>query len=105
MDLPVDGAATGWAAESSVRSETSCRPGQLVELDLVDLPVRHASPAEQEGQADRSADREQLARPNVEVAGLAAGMRRMGGVALDGRRTTQPRAGEAAMTKPLVGGV
>ena len=105
MDLPVDGAATGWAAESIVGSETSCRPWQLVELDMIDLPIRHASPAEQEGQADRSADREQLARPNVEVAGLTAGMWRMGGVALDDRRATQPRAGKAAMTKPLVGGV
>ena len=104
MDLPVDGAATGWAAESIVGSETSCRPWQLVELDMIDLPIRHASPAEQEGQADRSADREQLARPNVEVAGLTA-CGGWAGVALDHRSAPQPCAGKAAMTKPLVGGV
>jgi hypothetical protein len=105
MDLPVYAPATCWAAEPVVGSETSYRPGRLIELHLIDLPVRHASPAEQEGQADRSADREQLARPNVEVAGLPAGVRRMGGVALDGRHATQPRAGKAAMTKTLISGI
>ena len=72
MDVPVDAAATGWTAEPIVGSETGCRPRRLIELDLVDLPVRRASPAEQEGQGDRSADLEYLTRLDVEVAGLFA---------------------------------
>jgi hypothetical protein len=49
VDLPVDAAATGWAVESP---GVCRRPRRLFELDLIDLPVRHASPAEKEGQRD-----------------------------------------------------
>jgi len=51
--------------------------GRLIELDVTDLPaVRRAPPAEQESQRDRPADLESFTRPDVDVAGLAAGMRR-----------------------------
>ena len=106
MDLPVDAAATGRAAEPVVRPEARRRPGRLIELDVVDLPaVRRASPAEQESQRDRPADLESFTRPDVDVAGLAAGMRRTGGVALDDRRATKWSGGKTAVSKLLVGRV
>jgi hypothetical protein len=47
------------------------RPGRLIELHLVDLPVRHASSAKEEGQRDGTADGQQLGRPDVNVAEAA----------------------------------
>jgi len=48
-----------------VGSEARRRPGRRIELDVVDLPVRQASSAEQEGQRDGTADGQQLGRPDV----------------------------------------
>jgi len=73
MNVPVYAPATCWAAEAVVGPQVGCRPWRLIELHPVDLPaVRRASPAEQEGQGDRSADLEYLTRLDVEVAGLFA---------------------------------
>jgi hypothetical protein len=107
MDVPVDAAATGWTADPIVGSETGCRPRRLIELDVVDLlpAVRRASPAEQEGQGDRPADLESLTRPDVDVPWPPADIRRVGGVALDGRRATKWSAGEGSVAKQFVGGV
>jgi hypothetical protein len=70
----------------------------------VDLPaVRRAPPAEQEGQGDRPADLESFTRPDVDVAGLPAGIRRVGGVALDDRRATKWSGGEGSVSKLFVG--
>jgi hypothetical protein len=106
MDVPVDAAATGWTAEPIVGSETGCRTRRLIELDVVDLPaVRRASPTEQEGQGDRPADLESLTRPDVDVPWPPADIRRVGGVALDGRRATKWSAGEGSVAKLFAGGV
>ena len=106
MDLPIDATATGWTAEPVIRPEVCRCPRRLIELDMVDLPaVRRTSPAEQESQRDRPAELESFTRPDVDVAGLAAGMRRMGGVALGDRRATKWSGGEASVSELLVGGV
>jgi hypothetical protein len=105
MDVPVNPPATGRTSERIVRPETGCRPRRLIELDVVNLPaVRRASPAEQEGQGDRPADLESFTRPDVDVAGLPAGIRRVGGVALDDRRATKWSGGEGSVSKLFVGG-
>jgi hypothetical protein len=54
--------------------KAGCRPGRLIELRLIDLPGRHASSAEQEGQRDRATYLQHLGRPHVDGAESSAGL-------------------------------
>jgi hypothetical protein len=69
MDVPVDPAVAAWATVAIVGAERAGRPRWLVELHLINLP--RTAPAEQEGQRDRPADRQQLGRPDLQFAGTA----------------------------------
>src|SRR5260370_8930318 len=95
--MPVYAPATCWAAEAVASLQVHVRPWRLVELDLVDLPGRHAPVAPKIVQRGGAAAWQTLGRLDLQRAETAA-YRAVPSLV----GAPKPCAGELASPQPII---